>query len=402
VTQKLYLEDPTLSRFEATVVGSARVGDREAVVLDRTAFYPEGGGQPADRGTLAGVRIVDVVERDGQVLHVLDGASPPEGAGVEGHVDGARRLDHVQQHHGQHLLSAAFERLLGAATLSFHLGAETCTIDLDAPPARVDVAALAAAEAEANALVWRDLPVEARERTPEELAALPLRKDAVKGGRVVVVRDEHGGVVDASPCGGTHPARTGVVGAVAVLGAQKWGAGTRVEFVCGGRVPAMLRQARERLAQASAALRCAPPELPAAVEKLSAEGAARRKELERLVEAVAAAEAERLHAAAAPGAPVAARIEGVLGTAAALRAAAQALAARGRVALLGTVEGERAHLCFARPKGAGPHLGEALREAVAVLGGKGGGSPDLAQGGGPDVARLEDALAAASARVQAG
>ncbi|HET8734678.1 MAG TPA: DHHA1 domain-containing protein, partial [Anaeromyxobacteraceae bacterium] len=326
------------------------------------------------------------------------GPAPAAGARVACAVDAARRRDHVQQHHGQHLLSAAFERLHGAATLSFHLGAETCTIDVDAPPARMTPEALAAAEAEANRLVWADLPVDARERTPEELAALPLRKGAVKGSRVVVVGGGDGGeVVDASPCGGTHPRRTGEVGAVAVLRAQKWGAGTRVEFACGGRVVALLHRADERIARASAAVRCAPAELAVAVEKLAEEGQARRKETERLVEALAAAEAARLDGGAAAG-PVRARLEGALGTAAGAKAVAQALAARGRVALVGCVDGGRAHLCFARPRGAGPHLGEILREAVALAGGKGGGAPDLAQGSGPAVDRLDEALATAAAR----
>jgi alanyl-tRNA synthetase len=403
VTEKIYLSDSYATRFEAIVTGARAHAGRPAVLLDRTAFYPDGGGQPADRGTVGGARVEDVVEVDGEVLHVLgDGPAPAEGARVACVVDAARRLDHVQQHHGQHLLSAAFERLQGIATTSFHLGAETCTIDLDAPPARLGAVALAAAEVEANRLVWADLPVEARERTPEEIATLPLRKGAVKGSRIVVVGGGEGGeVVDASPCGGTHPRRTGEVGVVEVLRAQKWGAGTRVEFACGGRVLGLLHRADERLARASAVLRCAPPELAAAVEKLSEEGQARRKEVDRLLGELAVHEAARLDAAL-PAGPVASRPAEPLASPAGLKAVAQALAARGRVALLGCVEGGRAHLCFARPRGAGPHVGEMLRESVAIVGGKGGGSPDLAQGSGPELGRLEEALAAAAMRAGGG
>jgi alanyl-tRNA synthetase len=406
VTEKLYPTDPYLSRFDATVAAARIHGGRPALVLDRTAFYPEGGGQPGDRGTIGEARVEDVVEADGEVLHLLTGGEPPApGSRVSCQVDWGRRFDHMQQHHGQHLLSAAFERLHDAATVSFHLGAETCTIDLDAPLARFPAEALLAAEAEANRLVWRDLAVDARERTPEEVAALPLRKDAVKGARIVVVSDDRDGkgeIVDASPCGGTHPRRTGEVGVVAVHRAQKWGAGTRVEFSCGARVLSALRRADERLALARASLRCSPAELPAAAVKLSEEGLARRKEVEQLVLALAAGEAARLDGAGPGASPVVARLEGVLATAAGLRAVAQALAGRGRVALLGGIEGERASLCFARPRGPGAHLGEVLREAAAVLGGKGGGSPDLSQGSGPAIERLDEALAAASARVSAG
>ena len=398
MTQKLHLSDPYLTQFEATITATRVRDGRPALVLDRTAFHPEGGGQPADRGTVGDSSVADVVEVEGEVLHVLgSGDAPPAGSRVACAVDWARRFDHMQQHHGQHLLSAAFQRLRGAATVSFHLGAEICTIDLDQPPASLPLEALAATEAEANRLVWADLPVEARERTPEELAALPLRKDATKGARIVVVGgpDE---VVDASPCGGTHPRRTGEVGAVAVLRAQKWGAGTRVEFACGGRVLALLHQAEERLARASAVLRCAPPELVVAVGKLSEEGQRRRKELGLLLEALAAVEAERLAGIHPAGVPVPARLDGPLGSPAGLKAVAQALAARGRIALVGGVEGDRAHLCFARARGPGVNLGNLLRESVALLGGKGGGAPELAQGSGPDAARLDEALAAAASR----
>ncbi len=398
MTQKLHLSDPYMTQFEATITATRLREGRAALVLDRTAFYPEGGGQPADHGTVGGAPVVDVVEVDGEILHVLGtGDGPAAGSRVACAVDWARRFDHMQQHHGQHLLSAAFQRLRGAATTSFHLGMETCTIDLDQPPARLPREALSAAEAEANRLVWADLPVEAREHTPEELAALPLRKDATKGARIVLVGGA-GDVVDASPCGGTHPRRTGEVGAIAVLRAQKWGAGTRVEFACGGRVLALLHQAEERLSRASAVLRCAPPELAVAVGKLSEEGQARRKELERLLVALAAVEADRLVGCRPAGAPVAVRLEGSLGSPAGLKAVAQALAARGRIALVGGVEEDRAHLCFARARGPGVHLGELLRESAETLGGKGGGAPELAQGSGPDAVRLDEALAAAASR----
>ena len=404
MTEKLFLSDPYLSQFEATIAATRVHGGRAALLLDRTAFYPEGGGQPADRGTVGEASVVDVVEVEGEVLHVLGGgAAAGAGSRVPCAVDWSRRFDHMQQHHGQHLLSAAFQRLRGAATVSFHLGTETCTIDLDLPLASLPPEALSAAEAGANRLVWSDLPVEARERTPAELAALSLRKDATKGSRIVVVGGgDAGEVVDASPCGGTHPRRTGEVGAVAVLRAQKWGAGTRVEFACGARVLALLHQAEERLSRASAALRCAPPELVLAVEKLAEEGQARRKELALLLEALAASEAERLAGIHPTGAPVSARLGGSLGSPAGVKAVAQALAARGRAALVGGVEGGRAHLCFARARGPGVHMGELLRESAALLGGKGGGAPELAQGSGPQAARLDEALAAAAARAGGG
>src|SRR5512133_3594636 len=166
MTTRLYLADPYLTRFEAEVTGRRTLGGRAAVVLSQTAFYPEGGGQPADRGTLAGARVVDVQVEGEEVLHVVEGAVP-EGR-VQGEVDWERRFDHMQQHHGQHLLSAAFAKVLDAATVSFHLGEETCTIDLSCPPSKLDAKALRAVEAACNDSIWRNHEVIARDFSAEE------------------------------------------------------------------------------------------------------------------------------------------------------------------------------------------------------------------------------------------
>ncbi len=242
-----------------------------------------------------------------------------------------------------------------------------------------------------------------REFSPAELARLPLRKEPARGARVVVVAPEPlgegfdpAGILDASPCGGTHPPRTGAVGAIAVLGAQKWGSGTRVEFLCGGRVVAALAEADRRIQEAAGALRCAPAELPSAASRAAGEAAARRRELERLLAAAAEVEADRLAAAvAAPAAVRAVLAPPAAGAAAWTRMVAQALVARGRVALLGAVEEGRAQLAFARPRGPGVNMGELLRTAAAALEGKGGGSQDFAQGSGTEIGKLEEVLAGA-------
>lgn len=386
MTERLYLQDQYLTRFTGRVVSIRDLGGRPAAVLDRSAFYPEGGGQPADRGTLAGVAVLDVQEREGAVLHVLD--RPLEPGEVEGIVDWRRRFDHMQQHHGQHLLSAAFERVLQAPTTSFHLGERTCTIDLDCSISRLDPEALRAAETAANETVWRNLPVVARDFGADERARLPLRKEPVKGDRVVLVEG-----VDASPCGGTHPARTGEVGAIAVLGAQKWGAGkARVEFVCGARVVQLVEEQGRWLAGAAEALRCAQSELPEAARRSAAEALARRKVAESLEKEVARLQATDL---VAHGSPVVAKVE----RASLMRAIAAAVAERGATALIGAVEDGRAHLCFARPRGAsGPAMNELLKSALQLLDGKGGGNADFAQGSG-EPARVDEALAVARDRL---
>jgi alanyl-tRNA synthetase len=383
MTERLYLQDPYLKSFRARVVELRDLDGHPAAVLDRTAFYPEGGGQPGDRGTLGGTKVIDTQERGGAILHVLEGKI--DAGEVAAEIDWQRRFDHMQQHHGQHLLSAAFDKL-GAPTVSFHLGERTCTIDLDAPPASLD---LGRAEAMANESIWRDLPVVARDFTGDERARLPLRKEPVKGDRVVVVEG-----VDASPCGGTHPARTGEVGCVAILKAQKWGEGkTRVEFACGARVVRLLHEATALVGGVAAALNSAPADVAGAAARVAAEAQAQRKSAQGLLEDLAGLEAARL---TQQKSPVVAKVER---GAAFARAVAQRIAEDGGTALLAAVEDGRAHLVFARPKGSsGAPMGALLKESLAVLGGKGGGGPDFAQGSGAPE-KLDDALALAAHRL---
>jgi alanyl-tRNA synthetase len=381
MTERLYLQDPYLKSFRARVVELRDLDGKPAAILDRSAFYPEGGGQPGDHGELGAAHVLDTQERAGEVLHLLD--RPLATGEVEARIDWQRRFDHMQQHHGQHLLSAAFDAL-GLATISFHLGERSCTIDLDAPP---DLLKAKTAEAKTNESIWRDLPIVARDFVGDERAKLPLRKEAVKGDRVVVVEG-----VDASPCGGTHPKRTGEVGCVSILKVQRWGDGkSRVEFVCGGRVVSMLAESNAQLSAAAEALKCAPADLATAASRVAAEAQTRRKQADGLLLELAQHEAVKLKAPV-----VVARVERGVAFA---RSVAQALAQQGSTALLATVEEGRGHLLFARPKGAqGMAMGVLLKEALVLLNGKGGGNPDFAQGSGePD--KLDEALALARSKL---
>ncbi len=385
MTERLYLTDPYLKSFHARVLEMRDFKGQPAAVLDRTAFYPEGGGQPGDRGTLGGARVLDTQEQEGVVLHLLD---QPVAGEVEAQLDWDRRFDHMQQHHGQHLLSAAFDKA-GAPTVSFHLGERTCTIDLDVAIGKLD---LQKAERDTNQSIWRNLPVVARDFSGEERARLPLRKEPVKGDRVVLVEG-----VDASPCGGTHPARTGEVGCVVLLRAQRWGEGkARIEFAGGNRAVQLLHELNDGLAAAAEVLKCAPADLAPSVARIAAESQARRKSLEALQGELAKVEAARLRAKSG-AAPVVVRLDR---GAAFARLVAQAISAEGGTALIASTEDGRGHLCFARPKGAGPAMGALLKEALALMAGKGGGSPDFAQGAG-EPARLDEALALAAEKLSA-
>jgi alanyl-tRNA synthetase len=270
------------------------------------------------------------------------------------------------------------------------LGEKTCTIDLDFPIDRLSPAALRAAEASANESIWRDHPVIARDFVGEERARLTLRKEPVKGDRVVLVEG-----VDASPCGGTHPRRTGEVGCIAVLRAQRWGSrATRVEFVCGNRVVQHLVQANETIARTADALRVAPTEVGEAAARLAAEAQARRKTLEALEGQLASHKAEEL-LVAHPSGPIAETVEGGMQAAKLL---ATAVVARGRVALIAAREGQRVHLCFSRPAGPGAAMNTVLKSVLSILEGQGGGSAQIAQGSG-NASRVTEALTAARQQV---
>lgn len=251
MTERLYYTSPDLREFSATVVERIEKDGRHAIVLERTAFYPTGGGQPHDTGTLDGVPVVDVVEEAGKILHFVE--RPIPGEQVRGIVDWDRRVDHLQQHHGQHLLSAAFVQVANAETTSFHLGPEVCSIDLT----RNDLSENEIAEAQklANRVIFENRPVTIDWFDPDEARRLPLRKEAAgfAGGKVRVVQVEG---FDMQACCGTHPASTGPVGLVCVLHHERSKEGTRVYFVCGGRVAVeasrLSRQARALAGKISA------------------------------------------------------------------------------------------------------------------------------------------------------
>jgi alanyl-tRNA synthetase len=388
-SERLYYDDPLLLSFAAQVMARCTVAGRPALVLDRTAFYPTSGGQPHDRGTLNGVPVVEVIEEEGEVWHVLE--AEVSGDAIQGQVDGVRRFDHMQQHTGQHILSQTFVQLLASETVSFHLGADYATIDLD----RADLSAadLARVEDRANAIVFEDRPVLARFVTPDELAQMPLRKAPAGHERVRIV--EVAGF-DWSPCGGTHCTRTGQVGSIHVTHSERRGAETRVTFLCGWRALRDARWKHSLLNELATTLTVGFADLPGAVGRLSVSEHEARKALEHVCRQLLHYEAGELYQQAeAIGA--ARVVQGIYRDRSLeeVRTLAREIAALpGGVALLG-LRGEDARLCFARAEGLPWDMGALVREAAGLLGGRGGGRPSDAQGGGPDVARLDEALARA-------
>ena len=289
MTERLYYTDPYLTEFDALVIDVSNVAGRTGVVLDRTAFYPTSGGQPFDTGTIGGARVVDVVDGDdGAIVHVVEGEAAgtrgsrlrarryggQAGLGlVSGRVDWARRFDHMQQHTGQHVLSAAIDRVCGVRTESFHLGADTATIDL---ARELTTAEIAASEDAANEVVWADRPVTIKFADAAEAAALNLRKESIRTGTLRII-DIDG--FDVSACGGTHVRRTGAIGVIAISGWERLRGGTRLEFKCGGRALRAHRTLRDTVRDSSGLLSIAPGELPQAIERLQGEGKELRRRL---------------------------------------------------------------------------------------------------------------------------
>ena len=392
MTERLYYTDPYLREFEATLVDTVSHEGRTALVLDRTAFYPASGGQPADAGAFHDVRVIDVVDTDdGRILHVVDRA--PSVTTLRGTIDWTRRFDHMQQHTGQHVLSAAFDRLLGVRTESFHLGAEDSTIDL---AREVTAREIERTEEEANRIVWEDREVTIRFVEAEEARRLGLRKETSRQGtiRLIDIQD-----FDLSACGGTHVARTGAIGIIAIAATERFRGGSRITFRCGNRALTGFRALRDIVSGGVRVLSVAPPDLPSAIERLQTDARELRRQLKGYQEQVAAGRADAL-AAEAPLAGgvrlVAASLEGW--DANGLKIIASRIVEQPGFAVVLMSEPQPSAIVVARSSGLDVDAGATLKAIAAKFGGKGGGRPELAQGGGI-TARASDVLAFARERL---
>ena len=374
--RRIYYTDPTCRTFHATIVRSFEYEGRPAVTLNQTAFYPTSGGQPFDVGRLGDVNVVDTIEVDDDVVHVLTG-SLAEGSSVHGEIDWQRRFNHMQQHTGQHVLSAAFDRLFDNRTVSFHMGTDTSTIDRAHEAAADEIER---AVDESNRVVWDDRSLAIRFASAEEASRLPLRKDPTRDGtlRLIEIPD-----FDLSACGGTHVSRTGEVGVIAVLASERFKGGSRVTFVCGHRAVRALRGYRDAVSGTIRVLSVLPTELPSAVERLQTEGKDLRKTIGRLQESLAVHEAARLLNTAATSGALRIVIEVVEGwDAQGLKAIASALIVNQNVAAVLVSAATPSFVVVARSGAAPMDANRTLRQLIERFGGRGGGRPDLAQGGG--------------------
>lgn len=394
MTERIYYTDSACRTFEARVARSFEHEGRAAVTLDRTAFYPTSGGQPFDTGALrdtasaASIPVIETIDVGDEVVHIV-GAPIAEGRTVQGEISWDRRFDHTQQHSGQHVLSGAFERLTGNATVSFHMGTETSTIDL-AREATADE--ITRAEDEANRIVWEDRDVTIQFTSSAEAAALGLRKEPTRAGtlRLVEIAD-----FDRSACGGTHVAKTGSIGMIAVLGSERFKGASRITFVCGHRALRLLRTLRDAVAGSVRVLSVLPPELPPAIERLQQEAKDQRKTIARLQETLAAHEAAALLEGATTIGGVRMLVRVMPGwDAQGLKALAAGATSQGAAIVALLTASMPAQVVIARSDDVKADAAALMRQVVERFGGKGGGKPDLAQGGGlaGDVRAIEWAL----------
>jgi alanyl-tRNA synthetase len=395
MTQRLYYDDPYRTHFTARVVERFQWQGRPAVVLDRSAFYPTSGGQPHDTGWLNGVPVLDVVEAEdtGQVIHVLEALL--ETGDAEGRIDWDRRFDHMQQHSGQHILSAAALALLGAGTVGFHLSEEYATIDLDRAPLSSED--LSRAEALANSVVFENRPALSRFVTDEELPGLPLRKPVSHSGPVRIVQI---GDFDCSACGGTHVRASGEIGLIKVTRADRRGVETRVEFVCGRRALRDYGTKNALLTGLAAEYTVGYWEVPDMVHRLAEDLQQTRRELRQARDQFLEAEAMALwHQAESLGGVRLVRAHLPGSSPDDLKHLAQRLIVHPWIVVLlgaGQEAGGKGHLVFARSSEVEVHMGNLLRQACETVGGRGGGRPEFAQGGGPDGSKVPLALDASS------
>jgi alanyl-tRNA synthetase len=398
MTTRLYYHDSFLYHFDAHVERTVNLNGRLGLILDRTAFYPTSGGQVFDTGWIvssSGLRLPvhEVAEtEDGEIIHYLetpDAAFDP-GSPAQGTVDASRRRDHMQQHSGQHLLSAAFVELFAMPTVSFHMGEDYCTIDLDT--AALSPQQLQQAERLANEVIFENRPVHMRFVTLEEARALGLRKlPPARAGQLRLI--DLGGF-DLTACGGTHVASTAQIGGILLRKAEKTKQGWRVEFVCGLRAVSTARADFSTLTESAALFSAHIRDLPHQIRKTQEELRSLRKSAEQLLEQVADFHAGALleQTPDTRGRKVVARSFADRDLAY-IKLLAQRITRRSSsaVALLAATSGQPS-LVFAASAGQPFDMGALMKQALAQLGGRGGGSREMAQGGIQNVESIPSVL----------
>jgi alanyl-tRNA synthetase len=381
-TRRLYYTDSYVTSFDARVVEVADDGRR--VYLDQTAFYPTSGGQPHDLGTIAGVRITDVIDEGERIAHMLASPLDANATSVAGVIDWERRFDHMQQHTGQHLLSAVLEEAYGQHTVSVHFGRDYSSLDLDVETLSPD--RVVEAEARANRIIAENRRVTTS--FEDATQATGLRKESDREGTLRIV-DIDG--LDRSACGGTHVRATGEIGGILIRKVERVRKSARVEFVCGLRAVRRARADYEALARIAGALSAAPDDVPSLVSAQSEQLRTLESARKHMDRELAGYRARALYDAAAADARGLRVVRHEAAAMDELRTLAQAVVGLPKVVLLGTLAAPPS-LLLATSEDSALDAGQTLREAVTRVGGRGGGSARIAQGSVPDATRLAEAV----------
>ncbi|MFQ6092752.1 MAG: DHHA1 domain-containing protein [bacterium] len=386
MTERLYFDDPYRIDFVATVVGRVEVDGRPGLILDQTCFYPRAGGQGCDRGFLNDVPVIDVLEREGEILHLMGDEITADSVG--GRIDWKRRFDFMQQHSGQHVLSQSFLRVLGADTVSAHLGEETSTIEI----AREDLTIEEAHSVEqfANGVLFENRPIKTYFVSEDEISKIPLRKVPPQKGNFRIVEVE---AFDHSACGGTHCHCTGEIGLIKVGRWERIRKNIRLQFLCGGRALSDYRWKSQVVEELAERYSARGSDVIALVTKQAEENKELRRNLRSLSERAMEFEAHELLSKAV-----------VLGEIRVVKAvfdrrpfeeikslASKIVDCEKALVLFGN-RGEKGQLLFSCSEGLPYKMNDLIGDACARLGGRGGGSPRLAFGGGPGTEKVEEAV----------
>lgn len=394
-TQRIYYDDSFQSHFRAQVVSCepgaslpTATGPQPTwdVVLDRTAFYPTSGGQPHDTGSIADARVVDVRDAGEDIIHVVD--KPLSAGAVAACIDWPRRFDHMQQHTGQHLLSAIFQERFGLPTVSFHLGAAISTIDLRGPEPSESI--LDGAVLAVNGVIFENRRVTIRYGTAEELAAIGVRKKVERAGILRAIQIEG---ADLQPCGGTHVGHTGQIGLLLLRGVGKIRQDWRVEFVCGGRAARRARTDFKMLGQLAERLEGPPEGALAALERVFSERDTHYKDLRVALARLAQAEAAVALSSTQPlsdGTKVIAMVIEEIHPEYVAMFAAEITKTEKTIALL--VRRESGEIVFAQNPSAKRDMPMLLRQLFETIPGKGGGAVNFARGKLADVSQAAHAM----------
>ena len=389
MTTKLYYSDSYLQKFSSKVQKSTLIDDMPAIFLEQTAFYPTSGGQPHDTGTINDIEVLDVYENESNdIVHIMK--QPVEDRDVVGRIYWERRFDHMQQHTGQHLLSQAFIKKCNADTISFHLGDESATLDLNQTGLSAET--ISAVEEFTNRIVYENRQVIGHIISINELDHFPVRKPASVDGKIRIIEIEN---FDYSPCGGTHCSRTGEIGAVKINRHENYKDGTRIHFKCGIRALRDYQEKSKILKQIGEHLSTGEPELYRNIKKLQLELKSLRREHGDLKNRYLDHEARAIFAERKDleNLDIISKVFTDRDPKE-LKLLAQKLVQYGAntVVLFGTETGGKASLLFLRSEAIPIDMGKLMQQACAVIGGRGGGRPEQAQGGGPAEDKLEIAL----------